>query len=95
MKTQKQHYRKYDAAFKQGVLRQIESGQPVTAVAKAMGISEGLIYIWRSSAKKKQVSESDVTVLARELEQVRSKFRQAEMERDILKKALSIFSRTT
>ncbi len=95
MKTQKQEYRKYDAAFKQGVLRQVEGGQSVSAVAKAMGISESLIYIWRSSSKKKEQSESDVTVIARELEQVRAKLRQAEMERDILKKALSIFSRTT
>jgi transposase len=90
---QKHRKRKYDASFKADVLRQIEGGRPVTEVAKSVGISEGLIYIWRSSEKQQQSSESDAVVMFRELEQVRAKLRHVEMERDILKKALSIFSR--
>ncbi len=94
MSTQKQHYRKYDASFKAGVLRQVESGRPVSEVATSLGISESLIYVWRSSAQRQQSSGSDAVAMSQEVEQLRSKLRQVEMERDILKKALSIFSRT-
>lgn len=95
MSTQKQQYRKYDASFKSGVLRQIEGGRPVSEVATSLGISESLIYVWRSSAKRQQASGKDVATMSQELEQLRSNLRQVEMERDILKKALSIFSRTS
>lgn len=94
MNNQKPQNRKYDATFKDGVLRQVASGQPAIQVAKALGISESLIYIWRSAEKKKESSASDSSVLFQELELVKSKLRQVEMERDILKKAVSIFSRT-
>lgn len=95
MSKSKQTYRKYDATFKQDILRQLDSGQSAPAIAKSMGISEQLIYSWRASEKRKTVSMSDTSVMARELEQLRSKLKEVEMERDILKKAVSIVSRVT
>ncbi len=58
-----------------------------------MGISEALIYSWRASSKRTSVSLSDTSLMAQELEQLRQKLKEVEMERDILKKAVSIVSR--
>lgn len=79
--------RKYDDAYKQQALQMIRLGQSVPAVSQAMGISEGLLYKWKQAQRP--------AALDQELEQLRLKLKQAETERDILKKALSIFCRPT
>ena len=79
--------RKYDDAYKQQALQMMRIGQSVPTVAQALGISEGLLYKWKQSLRS---SEAD-----QELEQLRQKLKQVETERDILKKALSIFCRPT
>ena len=79
--------RKYDDAYKQQALQLIRQGQSVPSVAHALGISEGLLYKWKQALRP--------AVAEQELEQLRQKLKQVETERDILKKALSIFSRQT
>lgn len=79
--------RKYDDAFKQQALQLLRQGQPVPSVAQALGVSEGLLYRWKHALRPAAVEQ--------ELEQLRQKVKQVETERDILKKALSIFSRQT
>ena len=79
--------RKYDDAFKQQALLLIRQGQSVPSVAQALGISEGLLYKWKRALRPAAVEQ--------ELDQLRQKLKQVETERDILKKALSIFSRQT
>ena len=79
--------RKYDDAFKQQALHLLRQGQSVPSVAQALGISEGLLYRWKHALRPAAIEQ--------ELEQLRQKLRQVETERDILKKALSIFSRQT
>jgi transposase len=79
--------RKYDDEFKAGALRMLNSGQPVRSVAESLGISEHLLYKWKS------VRGTGASEAEQELAELRAKYRQLEMERDILKKALSIFSR--
>ena len=81
--------RKYDAEFKQQALTMIGQGQPVRSVAQALGISENLLYQWKRAARADQSSAE------LEVEQLLKRLKQVEMERDILKKALSIFSRQT
>jgi transposase len=81
--------RKYDDEFKRNAVKMVDSGQSVRSVAAALGVSESLLHAWRRSARREQ-SSSD-----REVLQLRARLRQVEMERDILKKALSIFSRQT
>lgn len=77
--------RKYDDAYKQQALQMIRLGQSVPAVAQALGISEGLLYKWKQAQRP--------AALDQELEQLRQKLKQVETEREILKKALGIFSR--
>lgn len=88
-KIKKRQQRKYDAQFKQEALRQIENGQSVVAVAQALGVSEALLYQWRQRSKNDNPGQSG------EIELLRKQVKQLETERDILKKALTIFGRNS
>ena len=79
--------RKYDDSFKQQALHLVRLGQSVPKVAEALGIGEGVLYKWKQAERP--------AALDQELEQLRAKLKQVETERDILKKALSIFCRPT
>lgn len=84
--------RHYDDQFKTDAVRLVENGQrSVPDATKSLGISTNLLYRWRDLA---QAGKGQVASQA-ELTQLREQLRRAEQERDILKKALSIFSRTT
>lgn len=80
-------HRKYDTQFKQEALKQVENGRSVSAVAQGLGISEALLYQWRKR------SSGGISNQSSELEILRKQLKQVETERDILKKALTIFSR--
>ena len=87
--------RKYDSAFKIEVLRMVDSGQSVPYTAQALGISENLIYSWKSKNKMGKEKSAGQSELSTENQQLRNQIRQLEAERDILKQALSIFSRAS
>ncbi len=79
--------RKYDDVFKQQALQMMRLGQSVPAVAQALGMGEGVRYKWKQAQRP--------AVQDQELEPLRAKLKQVENERDILKKTLSIFCRST
>ncbi len=81
--------RKYDDKFKRQALQMIANGQAVRSVAQALGIGENLLHKWKQAARLQQSPDE------REAVELRARLRQVEQERDILKKALSIFSRQT
>lgn len=85
--------RKYDEGFKTEALGMVNGGRSVPDVARSLGMSENLLYKWRGE-QKASFSPAELSWDA-ELEQLRKQLRQVEMERDILKKALAIFGRTT
>ena len=90
--------RKYTREFKLEAVRLSEDPEQTAAeVARALGISPKILYRWRQAFKadgqeafpghgKLPESEEEVRQLRRELERVTQ-------ERDILKKAIAIFSR--
>lgn len=86
-KTEKAERRQYDEAFKTNAVQLIESGKTVREVSQALGVSEGLLQRW----KREHYAERPA--LAAENAELRARLRELEQERDILKKALSIFSR--
>ena len=86
-------YRKYDAEFKREALSMVSSGRTVADVARSLGISENLLYNWRSDQKSALTPPEQSA--ATDLDQLRKQVRVLEQERDILKKALAIFGRTT
>ncbi|MCW3118868.1 MAG: hypothetical protein JWM28_2950 [Chitinophagaceae bacterium] len=94
-KSTKKTRRKYDASFKEDVLKMVVSGRSVSDVAQALGIGPHIIYHWIKISKQKNsinhpLSTSDSTT---EIDRLKAALHRAEQERDILKKALGIFSR--
>ena len=103
--------RKYDATFKQEVLQMISNGRPVSEVAQSLGIGENLLYRWKSSANQQKHSDRlpvpaasssqssggtpATLAAAEEMLTLHKRIYELEQERDILKKALAIFSRQT
>lgn len=85
--------RKFDASFKSEALKMVNSGRSVSEVAKSLGIGENLLYTWKSAAVETQ--SLDTQNLISENEQLRKQLKQAENERDILKKVISILSPKT
>ncbi|MBN8825839.1 MULTISPECIES: transposase [unclassified Spirosoma] len=86
---------KYDADFKSEVVKMLVSGQTVAYISKALGISENLIYRWKNQNQGVKKATCEQNELALENQQLKDRVRQLETEREILKKALSIFSRQT
>lgn len=88
--------RRYDEAFKKDALRLIQNGRGVAEVAKSLGISEQLLYNWKSKVKNKILKKgtAEEQAVHAEMEALRKQLRIAEMERDILKKALAVFSQS-
>jgi len=92
--------KKYTREFKIKALELAELKRDVPSVAEDLGVSRSMIYRWKREMDKDQQAcfsgngrenltdqELELKRLQRELEDVR-------MERDILKKAVSIFSKT-
>ena len=85
--------RKFDAEFKAEALRMIAEGQSASTVARSLNISEKLLSRWKSQQTSQRGRQS--TDLSEEVSQLKAQLRRAEMERDILKKALIIFGQPT
>lgn len=86
--------RKYDDDFKKEAVRLATTGDRTVAdVARALGISENLLYRWKGNEKSNR--QLGNTISTEEYERLREQLRRVEQEREILKKALAIFSRMT
>jgi transposase len=79
--------RKYDEDFKRSALKMIDNGQSVRSVSQSLGVSENQLHKWKREVKR-TCPETE-----KEVAELRARLRQVETERDILKKALCIFSR--
>jgi transposase len=90
--------RRYDRAFKEGAVRLIvEGGQTVAGTARDLGISENMLGRWKKEylEDRKQAfpGQGHMKPGDAELYQLRRRVADLEQEREILKKALAIFSR--
>jgi len=85
--------RHYDSEFKANILKMHRDGRSIGSLSEVFGINENLIYRWRNDANKAVPTTECVDL--KELKQLRKQLKEVETERDILKKALSIFSRQT
>jgi transposase len=94
-KKPKENRRRYDADFKNEVLKMVESGRPVPEIAQSLGIGSNLIYYWVKRAKKGNAAQKAKPELVFDEEKLalQKRVKELEMEREILKKALDIFSR--
>ena len=92
--------RQYDAEFKNDVIKKINSGRPVQEISHSLGINSNMVHRWKREYNQSLgalPSPEHVlvipTVSGAEHERVKARLREVEQERDILKKALGIFSR--
>ncbi len=97
-----QERRKYDLDFKRNAVQLTEEpGRTVTAVAENLGIGKDLIYRWRREHRSSQElafpgnGREALTSQQQKIRELEKKLKDTEMERDILKKAMAIFSRTS
>lgn len=84
--------RRFDAAFKQEAVQMLFDGHAASSVAERLGIAHAnLLYRW----KREQLQQSGpvASTLDQQVQTLTAELRRVERERDILKKALSIFSR--
>jgi len=90
--------RRYDRAFKEGAVRLvIEGGQMMVRTARDLGITENMLQRW----KKEYLEDREHAFPGQgrmkpedaELFQLKRRVADLEQEREILKKALAIFSR--
>lgn len=76
----------------------IAAGRPVPEIARSLGIGENLIYRWRrealgSTAEIAAPATAPSQVSLSEHLALQKRLREVETERDILKKAVGIFSK--
>lgn len=93
-------YRTYPEEFKLEALDLLESsGQSAAQIERDLGITTGLLLKWRDRYQVKrengevQLAPSDMAEAQAEIKRLRRQLRIAEEERDILKKAVTIFSK--
>ena len=86
--------RRYDDELKREAVQMMLDGHSAASVAANLGLSgPNLIYRWK--AKYVEASGPAATQLDERVRELEEQLRRVERERDILKKALAIFSRTT
>lgn len=91
--------RRFDASFKREAIRLAEqSGRADLHVEKDLGVYQGALRHWRSELQQDPKNAfpgtGHQTALEEELRRVKKQRDNAVMERDILKKAIAIFSKT-
>lgn len=87
--------RQYDSDFKKSAIQLVLNGQSVPTVSQSLGIGESLLYKWRAEVTQVDSNKDSQSPISQENEMLRKQVKQLEIERDILKKALGIFSRVT
>jgi transposase-like protein len=95
-----QQRKKYDSDFKRNAVNLTkESDRTVSGVAENLGISKDLLYRWRRELRAQDEiafpgnGREALTSQQQQIRDLEKKLKNAEMEREILKKAMAIFSR--
>lgn len=88
----------YSKEYKLDVVERSNHSPDVPTLAKELGISTHLIYKWRSRYKNKGASGfsgkgiAQLTPEEQRFKDLEKKYKEVVMERDILKKAIGIFT---
>ncbi len=91
-----QKKKRFDRDFKISAVKMVtQEGHTAAEVARSLGIHANQLYSW----KKKYSDDGEKAFPGKghltEISALRKQLREVEMERDILKKAVGIFSKTT
>ncbi len=85
------------AEFKREAVRLMEtSGKPVAQLARDLGVNDNNLYRWRSlyGSQPQSAANGNLAEMEAELKRLRREVEVLRAERDILKKAMSIVSRS-
>lgn len=92
-----QSRRKYSKEFKDELVRRLLDGESGTELSQHFGVSSSLLYRWKVDYLHRMgSSDEDVrspAALEAEIRRLRHDLKKVEQEREILKKALTIFGR--
>ena len=96
MEGERGKHKRFDKDFKLSAVKMItEGGHKASEVARGLDIHPNMLYSWKrkyaDNGEKAFPGKGHLTEIAA----LRKRLREAEMERDILKKAVGIFSKTT
>ncbi len=96
MEEQKKKMKRFDQDFKLSAVKMVtEGGHKAAEVARSLGIHANMLYSWKhkyaNDGEKAFPGKGNLTEMAA----LRRKLRNAEMELEILKKAVGIFSKPT
>jgi len=95
-------YRTYTDEFKKEALRLLQtSGKSAQQLERDLGITKGMLVKWRDRYQLQQTSSgethlapSDLEAAQREIRRLEKELREVTEEREILKKVVSIFSKS-
>ena len=98
--SKKQNSRQqYASDFKEEIIRMLNSGKKVQELSKTFGIGENVLYNWKMKSKTKVKTNEEQSSfslnLISENEKLKKENARLTDERDILKKALGLFSRSS
>ncbi len=85
-------WKKYDDEFKRNAVRKVLDGQSARSVSEELGVNESLIHKWKRATLKDGNGRRSGVELS-EVEVLKKRNRELEMEVEILKKATLIFGR--
>jgi len=90
--------RKYDREFKEGAVRLVvDGGKSVRSVARDLGIHENMLHRWKAEYLEDREhafpGKGHLKPHEEEMLKLRRRVEDLEEEREILKKALAIFSK--
>ena len=92
--------RKYDREFKEMAVELSRHRDDISQLAEELDIKPDLLYRWRREANKAQGGafpghgNPKMTEEQKEIARLKKELRETKLERDILKKAVSIFSKS-
>lgn len=88
-------YRKFTVEYREEAVRMVlDSGRPIAAVARDLGINEGTLGNWVSKYRAEHPVSEELTIDERaRLKELERENRELRMERDFLKKSAAFFAK--
>ena len=89
--------KKYENDFKETIVELLKSGRKVKEVSEEYDLNDSMVSRWRREyeiksgdfSKKREISSEEL-----EIKRLKKELQDTKLERDILKKAVSIFSKS-
>ena len=94
MGKQRGPYRRHDEDFIRETIGLIKnSGKSVAAIGRDLGIHSSTLYYWLKTGMDNEKTTSSQTNVPEETKRLQKELEDVKLERDILKKAVAIFSK--